>query len=455
MPIDYSKWEGVDHDDEEDYDYDDDDDDEDNPARRWLPTVEQVRKKGISGVRIVDVRIVDDAAEASAGDVKKSASSRGDVEKSASSAGEVEKDGDARKRDDEDCGGGPEAREAAAEKDVRQGLEDEDDSRPFRDPSVSDASALGNPTTRKKALDTWFRLMDSRIDDVADVECAPYAAEGSRLITVVSLGEQTEFVNDVGEPWLDDQEYHLALLRRLGSYRTMAAHRLCFIAKRFFPKIDTVEIRLCCECYEGLDEDDAIDVDPEERHLAGRVVVPVAAHPDEPLAFDRRVKVTLYDNRRKRWDGKSRRVFREEKATYRCAYCGKSHVGTMRFCASCKARDVSTAYCCDKECQRAHWEEHKKLCEKPDLTKSELIALGMASLNATPWRTLKDHFALFGINTRPDDFIQQSDGYQIRFKRRAPEDGTDEDLKKRGAADERGERELTSGARATSSFVVS
>ena len=51
------------------------------------------------------------------------------------------------------------------------------------------------------------------------------------------------------------------------------------------------------------------DDDDDKPHLAGRVVVPVAAHParSKPLDFDYRVKVPVYDNKRKARESPSRR----------------------------------------------------------------------------------------------------------------------------------------------------
>jgi len=306
----------------------------------------------------------------------------------------------------------------------------------FRDPEVGDDEALGHAKTALEAWTAWYMVVihgrgreahaNAWLSTWFEPNSEPCVLAGSTLTANVNLGKQVEWTNECGSPWLDHSEYHYVSLWHLGSYREMIAHRLCHIAKSWYPAVETVEIIAWCPCLDGRPEDSQ----DEEYHRAGRLVVPVSAHPapsGEPLPFDRRVKITVYDSKRRCWCENKTRVFRRDRPSYRCARCASSHA-KMLFCKGCltNRNDLRTAYC-SKECQRADWKQHKRLCKKQDLTKEEFTTLVSASLHATPWMPIKDHLDVYGLQF-PDGLVQQTDGYQMRFKRRGPEDGTDEDM---------------------------
>ena len=227
----------------------------------------------------------------------------------------------------------------------------------FGDRSVSDAKMLGFPTTAAEALTTWFQKtgLDPRGDTDFGGRCVDVS--NYMLRVVVDFGDQADYVNDDGDPYTEVDQYHMSLLMRLG-HRSMALHRLCYVAKTFFPHVHRVEIRAWCACSWGKD-------DGNKSHRAGKAVVKVAAHPagsDKPLDFDERIHLTLYDTKRNTWRDTFKRAFKDGKTIHHCIVCNAGH-DVMKLCGTCKRRGIRATYC-SEACQRRDWSQHKRFCRR-------------------------------------------------------------------------------------------
>ena len=244
---------------------------------------------------------------------------------------------------------------------------------------VPDAQALGQPTDAADALAAWFdttRLKPYRGDDDHSKLCISVS---QHLLTVVVKNSEQFHHDDMGMYFKSGKHCHIDFLQSLG-YHTMALHRLCYIANKFFPTVTHVQVVAWCDC----DYDHNYDRNEEsedEVHRAGKALVDMQAwgqhgHRD-PLVFDEQVRITLYKTNRKKWSSKSKPMFGS--VMYGCDTCGACH-SAMKLCGPCSRRGIRTTYC-SAECQRKDWPHHKQLCKyttfdsKDDMRRAGLLLL--------------------------------------------------------------------------------
>ena len=259
--------------------------------------------------------------------------------------------------------------------------------------SVSDADVLEHPSTAAEALTRWYQMAPvtprGGFDDGLCVK-----VENATLSIAVDLGEQDVFEDEMFQPITETIQVHTVRLKHLGSSRSMALHRLCYVAKTFFPQVQAVEIVAWCKCEVNIFRAPDFVVVPRRRgssqehrhphHRAGRVIVSNIhdVHPADQRSlssFDDHVRVLPLDDDddKKTTTPSHGGVSQGGDAHRHCIVCNASG-GKLMLCATCKRRGIRVLYC-SQACQRAHWKQHKLFCLR---TFSSEAALRDAALRA-------------------------------------------------------------------------
>ena len=99
-----------------------------------------------------------------------------------------------------------------------------------------------------------------------------------------------------------------------------------------------------------------------------------------------------------------------------CSCCGKN--GAKKHCIPCKEDNVLCVVYCNKDCQRKHWKEHRKVCLSVEKNKQKATAAATAAATASEasskddWKE-KERDPMVVVENRKD--IKQALKMQIRF----------------------------------------